>query len=207
MAWIDITAEANWSPMTAFGGGSHFAGEPSPPWFFESYQLVWYDCSDSTSAAGIYYEFVGGIWTPTHVIGSAPTGDMIPCLAYVGAAFDDLADIRITVRNRASMTIAADMTYYGPFDDGSAVPAGSYTSGETFVLSFGDFGRSNEFDDVTGGDIYQLLNRIFSIVATRDYDLSHFADSPRVLFDILKIEIDATPLSGFWTDFTGCLET
>ena len=204
MAWIDITAEANWSPMTAFGGGSHFPGAPSPPWFYEPNQGVWYDCADSTSANGVYYEFVGGIWTPTHVIGSAPIGDMIPCLAYVGATYADLADVRITVRNRADVS---GPWYYGPFDNGTAVPAGFYASGTELVLSFGDFGRSNEFDDITGGDIYQLLNRIYSIAATHDADFLHFANSPRVLFDIVKIEIDATPLSGFWTDFTGCLES
>lgn len=206
MAWVDITAASYWTPKTAFGGGSHFPGAPSPPWFYEPGQGEWYDCSDSTTADGIYYEFVGGIWTPTHTIGSPPAGDMIPCLVYVGPTLTDLADIRITVRNRSSLTITGDMTFYGPFDDGTAVPGGSYTSGETFVHPFSVFGRSNEFDDVTGGDIYQLLNRIFAIAATRDADFSHFADSPRVLFDILKIEVDAVPPSGFWRNFTNCVE-
>ncbi|HSX21498.1 MAG TPA: hypothetical protein VLE97_01835 [Gaiellaceae bacterium] len=200
MSWIDITAPSNWQSGVSLldGGGSititDAGGSPFP-------------VSDSTTADGIYYEFVSGIWTPTHVIGSPPADGMMPHLKYIGPTYADLADIRITVRNRSAIAdLWTGFSYlYCVFGvSGSDPPAGPYLSGQTFVLSY--IGNSPTILYSDGNNFAGCLEHIYALAADWESDHSTFAESRESLFDIIKIEIDATPLSGFWQDDTNCLE-
>jgi hypothetical protein len=199
--WIDITAPWNWEAGVSLLGGSG-------PLTITDIGGTAFDVVDSTSADGIYYEYVGGVWTPTHVVGSPPADGMMPFLRYIGPTYTDIADIRITVRNRSAITnLWTGFSYlYSTFGvSGSSPPAGPYSSGETFVLSFGVDGPTLLYSDAISfpsGD----LAHIYALAASWASDHTTFAAARESLFDILKIEIDATPIGDFWTDFQNTIE-
>lgn len=200
--WIDITAEANWQSGIMIAGGTgdlvytDDAGSPM-------------NVVDSFSADGIYYEFIGGIWTPTHVIGTPPDDGFVPFLRYVGPAYGDIENIRITAINRSTITdlYASGFSLYSTLGQlGVQPPGGTYASGEEFVLAHDPDGSTlqlNEWTNFPNG----LLAHMMIMVAFVDFDHGTFAVAPRVLFDITKIEIFATPAAGFWTDFANCRES
>lgn len=200
--WIDITGPAFWQPSV-----STLGGDGSLTIVDEAFAPM--DVTDSTSADGLYFEYISGVWTPTRTVGTPPADGSLAFLKYIGAFLDDLSDIRITTRNRAAITdLESDgLTYYGPLGmTGTTPPPGSYLIDQTFVFTFTVDGATQQYSDADTGALNTILNHIYSLVATADFDHATFALAPKVLFDILKIEVFAAPPAGFWTDFVNCEE-
>lgn len=216
MAYVDITAPANWVShylylYDNFGQGcmgSLGAG-----------QFVYLGGALGASTQGVYqidgganshYAWSGTAWVPVHawpadpetnehcIAGSGAYNGSFPSLTYVGPIdLSTATSLRLTVKLADSFTVhdtSASTNGPGALD----IPPGAYTAGTTFVIT----GPGVPLH-LPSGTIQDALVHLIAAASQSSGDNS--TPSSVKPFIITKIEVDGV-VSDFWTDFLAAEE-